>query len=99
MNKVAAQSGSRSRPVQLSAVATAADLVAALGAILAAVAAGELTPDEGSAVAGLIESHHPEQATAEDRALLAVEEWQSAFVVLIEAAGGLAAVVKQSYAA
>jgi hypothetical protein len=48
----------RGRPVQftLPVVVTTADLVAALGAILAAVAAGELTPDEGAAVAGLIES-------------------------------------------
>jgi hypothetical protein len=48
----------RGRPVTftLPVVATTADLVAALGAILAAVATGELTPDEGAAVAGLIES-------------------------------------------
>jgi hypothetical protein len=48
----------RGRPVQfaLPVVITTADLVAALGAILAAVASGELTPDEGAAVAGLIES-------------------------------------------
>jgi Family of unknown function (DUF5681) len=48
----------RSRPVQfkLPTLTTAADLVAALGAILAAVAAGELTPDEGASVAVLIES-------------------------------------------
>lgn len=48
----------RSRPaVQTSNPHTiAADLVGALGAILAAVAAGELTPDEGASVAALIES-------------------------------------------
>ena len=44
--------------------------------------------------------HHPEKATDEDRALAAVtsrEDWQRAFVVLIDAAGGLEAVVRASY--
>ena len=36
----------------------------------------------------------PQQATDEDRALLAREDWQRAFVALIEAAGGLEAVVR-----
>jgi hypothetical protein len=42
---------------------------------------------------------NPEQATDEDRALAAVtsnEEWQRAFAILIDAAGGLAAVVEAS---
>ena len=39
----------------------------------------------------------PQQATDEDRALLAHEDWQRAFVALIEAAGGLEAVVRASY--
>jgi hypothetical protein len=48
----------RGRPVQftLPVVVTTADLVAALGSILAAVASGESTPDEGATVAGLIET-------------------------------------------
>ena len=43
---------------------------------------------------------HPEQATDEDRALAAVtsnEDWQRAFSILIDAAGGLAALVQKSY--
>jgi hypothetical protein len=48
----------RGRPVRfdLPAVTTAADLISALGAVLAAVAAGELTPEEGQAVAALVEA-------------------------------------------
>jgi hypothetical protein len=38
---------------------------------------------------------HPEQATGQDRAL--AEDWQTAFGVLIDAAGGLGAVVQMSY--
>jgi hypothetical protein len=43
---------------------------------------------------------HPEQAADEDRALAAAtsnEDWQRAFSTLIDAAGGLAAVVQGSY--
>jgi hypothetical protein len=43
---------------------------------------------------------HPEQATDEDRALVAAtshEEWSRAFGALIDAAGGLAAAVRGSY--
>ncbi len=47
----------KGRPVafDLPAIDTAADVLAALGAVLKAVAAGQLTPDEGNAVAGLLE--------------------------------------------
>ena len=40
----------------LPAVETAADVANALGAIAGAMAAGELTPDEAGAVAGVIEA-------------------------------------------
>jgi hypothetical protein len=40
----------------LPPVSTAADVVAALGAILAAVSRGELTPDEGGMITGLLET-------------------------------------------
>ena len=48
----------KSRPVcfALPPIATAADILTALGAVLGAVAAGQLTPDEGAAVAGLVET-------------------------------------------
>ena len=43
---------------------------------------------------------HPEQATDEDRALAAVtshQDWARAFGILIDAAGGLEAVVRESF--
>ena len=45
-------------PVQfeMPEIVAASDLVPALGAILKAVSAGDLTPEEGTAIAGLIES-------------------------------------------
>ena len=48
----------KTRPIKfdMPAVETTSDLVAALGSVIAAVATGKLTPDEGSAVAGLIET-------------------------------------------
>ena len=47
----------KGRPVvlDLPAMTCAADLPAALGAVAAAVAGGELTPEEGQAVAGVLE--------------------------------------------
>jgi hypothetical protein len=47
----------KGRPVvfDLPPVETAADVLAALGAVVQAVAAGELTPDEGATVAGLLD--------------------------------------------
>jgi hypothetical protein len=38
--------------------------------------------------------HQPELATDEDREILATEDWQRAFWISIQAAGGLAAVVE-----
>ena len=47
----------KGRPVSLPLppMETASGLVAALGAVVAATAAGELTPEEGQAVAGMLE--------------------------------------------
>ena len=47
----------KGRPVTLDLpkIETAADIVSALGAVADAVAAGDLTPDEGSAVANVLE--------------------------------------------
>lgn len=49
----------RGPPVEfrLPPIRTAADLISALGAALGAAAAGELTADEGSAIAGLIQTN------------------------------------------
>lgn len=47
----------KGRPVtlELPKIETAADIVSALGAVADAVAAGDVTPDEGSAVANVLE--------------------------------------------
>jgi hypothetical protein len=48
----------KGRPVSLAlpAVKTAADIVVALGTVADAVGAGDITPDEGNAVAGILEA-------------------------------------------
>ena len=48
----------KSRPVtlKLPAMQSAADLVAAVGAVADAVGAGDITPEEGSAVASILEA-------------------------------------------
>lgn len=48
----------KGRAVALSIppIVTATDIVAALGAVVDAVVAGEITPDEGAAVAGVFET-------------------------------------------
>jgi hypothetical protein len=48
----------KGRPVvylKLSPIVSAADIVTALGSVAHAVAAGDLTPDEGQAVAAVLE--------------------------------------------
>jgi hypothetical protein len=48
----------RGRPVQfeLQPISTAEDVALALGSVLGAVASGDITPDEGSTVAGIMEA-------------------------------------------
>jgi hypothetical protein len=57
----------KGRPLALAlpAMQTAADLPAALGAVVAAVAAGDLTTDEGAAVASILEAHRRSIETAD----------------------------------
>jgi len=55
MDRIAPAPKGRRLALDLPAIASAADVLRALGAVLAAVGAGELTPDEGAAVAGLLE--------------------------------------------
>lgn len=57
----------KGRPVSfaLPELRTAADAVQAVGAIAQAVAAGDLTPDEGQAVAAVVETHRRTLETAE----------------------------------
>jgi hypothetical protein len=47
---------SRTVALQLPTIKTATDVAAALGAVADAVAAGEITPDEGAAVAAVLET-------------------------------------------
>src|SRR5688572_21419661 len=64
---------------ELPNVATAEDVTKALGAVLKAVAAGDLSPEEGSAVANIIEQHRRSLELAEIEARLAkLEQTQSA---------------------
>jgi len=55
LDRIAPAPKGRRLALDLPAIASAADVLRALGAVLAAVGAGELTPDEGAAVAGLLE--------------------------------------------
>lgn len=67
----------KGRPVTLNlpTMTTAADLPAALGALALAVASGELTPEEGQAVAAVLEAQRRAIETIElERRLKAIEE-------------------------
>jgi hypothetical protein len=57
----------KGRPVamRLPAIETAADLVKALGAVADAVAAGDLTPDEGAGMAAVLETKRRAVETVE----------------------------------
>ena len=57
----------KGRPVvfALAAAETAEDVAKAQGAVIAAVAIGDLTPDEGAAVAGLLETRRKAIETVE----------------------------------
>jgi DNA-binding GntR family transcriptional regulator len=60
--------------IDLPQVHAAADLPKALSAVMAAMAAGEITPDEASAIAAVIESKRKVIETADlDRRLTALE--------------------------
>ena len=66
----------KGRPVAfpMPELRTAADMVAALGAVVQAVAHGDLSPEEGGAVAALVELHRKAIETAEfERRLAALE--------------------------
>ena len=47
---------SRAVSLPLPMIVTAADVLRAMGAVADAVAAGQITPDEGAAVAGILET-------------------------------------------
>jgi hypothetical protein len=66
----------KGRPVEvaLPPVASAADLVPALAAVVAAMGSGELTPEEAQAVAGVLEAQRKAIETAELEARVAALE-------------------------
>jgi Family of unknown function (DUF5681) len=71
----------KGRPVQmhLPAIMTAGDIVAALGAVADAVAAAELSPEEGAAVAGIFESQRKAIETVElEQRIAALEQSREA---------------------
>jgi hypothetical protein len=60
----------------LPKVEAAADVLSALGAVVDAVAAGDLTPDEGATVAGLLEAKRKAIETVEIKRRIAALEQQ-----------------------
>ena len=66
----------KGRPVllELPAIVAPSDIVAALGAVADAVAAGELSPEEGAAVAGILEAQRRAVETVEIEARIAALE-------------------------
>lgn len=66
----------KGRPValELPSIDTPAGMVAATGAIVGAVAAGEVTPEEGQAVAAIVEAHRRALETEDLERRLAVLE-------------------------
>jgi hypothetical protein len=66
----------RARPVvfELPPISTAEDVLTGMGAVLQAVSNGDLTPDEGQAVASLLEVHRRAFETIDiERRLTALE--------------------------
>ncbi len=69
----------RDRPVSfdLPKIETAEDAAKAMGAILSAVAGGEITPEEAGGVAGLVETFRRTlELTDFEQRLRALEAWQ-----------------------
>ena len=60
--------------LDLPAILAPSDIVAALGAVTGAVAAGELSPEEGAAVAGILEAQRRAAETVEMEARIAALE-------------------------
>ncbi|MBF0561464.1 MAG: hypothetical protein HQL37_05460 [Alphaproteobacteria bacterium] len=69
----------KGRPVSigLPSLQTAGDVLTALGAVVAAVSEGELTPDEGATIAGLLEMKRRAIETVELDARIAALEQRS----------------------
>ena len=67
----------KSRPIALTlpAIQSASDVVAALGAVADAVGAGDITPDEGQAVASILEAKRRAIETVDlERRIAAIEQ-------------------------
>jgi hypothetical protein len=63
--------------VELPVMETPGDLVKAVGAVTNAVAQGDITPEEGQALAGIIETHRRAIETEDlERRLAAIEASQ-----------------------
>jgi hypothetical protein len=57
--------------LDLPAILTPSDIVATLGAVAGAVSAGEISPEEGAAVAGVLEAQRRAAETADLEARIA----------------------------
>jgi uncharacterized protein DUF5681 len=74
LSRVWPQRKGRPTPLPLPAVRTAADTTAALGAVVAAVAEGTLTPDEAQSVSAVLEVQRKAIETQElERRIVALE--------------------------
>jgi len=70
----------KGRPINvaLPPMQNAADLVKAIGAVVEAVAAGDISPEEGQALSGIIETHRRAYETEElERRMAAIEAGQA----------------------
>ena len=64
----------RAVQMHMPPIAVPGDIVAALGAVAEAVATGELSPEEGAAVAGILEAQRRAVETAEMEARITALE-------------------------
>ncbi|MDA8230749.1 MAG: hypothetical protein M0006_05370 [Magnetospirillum sp.] len=76
LDRIAAPVKGRPVAFDLPRLDTASDVVAALGALVQSVAAGDLTPDEAATVAALLEAKRKAIETVEIEARIAVLEGQ-----------------------
>ena len=75
LERIAPPRKGRTVTFDLPPVETADDVVKALGLVVGAVAAGNLTPDEATAIAGLLETKRKAIETLEiERRVAALEE-------------------------
>jgi hypothetical protein len=84
LDRIAPARKDRGIAFELPAVTTVTDIVKASGALLLAVAEGELTPSEGGELSKLLDGHRSAMTTAELEARIAKLEGSSAHSIRTE---------------